>query len=361
MNLPLRFLLAQALVVAVSLLVAVGVASLVGPQLFHDHLLMAGLEDPSTGLVHTERAYRDAGLITLGVALPTALLAALLVSLWFSRRLREPLRDLTRAASAMSDGDYDVRVTAGRAGPEVATLATAFNTMAGRLGDTEAVRRRMLSDLAHEMSTPVSVLAVYLDGLEDGVVDWGPSTHSVMSDQLTRLTRLVEDLDEVSRAEEKRLDLDLAEEPLGELLHVTALTAREAYGRKGVGLSVVPATGTVTVDHRRFQQILGNLLANALRHTPAGGRVTVDATRLGSDAVRIDVTDTGDGMTPAELEHVFERFYRGDAARSREHGGSGIGLTISRALADAHGGTLAATSPGPGRGSVFSLTLPLKP
>ena len=361
MNLPLRFLLAQALVVAISLLVAAGVASIVGPQLFHDHLLMAGLEDPSAGLIHTERAYRDASLITLGVAVPTALLAALLASLWLSRRLREPLRELTRAASAMSNGDYDVRVTADRVGPEVATLATAFNTMAGRLGDTETVRRRMLSDLAHEMSTPVSVLAVYLDGLEDGVVDWGPSTHSVLSDQLTRLTRLVEDLDEVSRAEEKRIDLDLAEEPLGDLLHVAALAAREAYERKGVSLSVVPATGTVTVDHRRFQQILGNLLANALRHTPEGGRVSVDATRLGTGTVRIDVTDTGDGMTPAELEHVFERFYRGDAARSREHGGSGIGLTISRALADAHGGTLAATSPGPGQGSVFSLTLPLKP
>lgn len=359
-GLTFRFLAAQILVGAISLAVAGAVASLVGPVLFHDHLLMAGLEDPSLEQFHAEQAYRDANLITLAVALPTALTSAGLVSLWFSRRLRIPLQDLTHAAASMTNGNYQVRVPAGQAGPEVTTLAHAFNTMADRLEHTEQVRRQMLSDLAHEVSTPLSVLTIYLDGLQDGVVDWNDATLTVINDQIERLTRLAEDIDDVSRAQEHRIDLDLADEDLGQLLHTSATAAQEDYQVKGVNLSLVPVTGvSVPVDRQRFGQIMGNLLGNALRHTPPGGQVSVRVTRQGISALLIDVADTGDGMTDDQLGHIFERFYRGDSARSRDNGGAGIGLTISRALAEAHGGTLTATSPGPGQGSVFTLCLPL--
>lgn len=356
-----RFLAAQVLVVAIGLLVAGVVASLVGPPVFHDHMLMTGRDDPSLELFHAEQAYRDANLITLAVALPTALICALIASLWLSRRLRTPLQGLTRAATTVAAGNYRVRVPAGDAGPEVTTLAQAFNTMADRLEHTEDLRRQMLSDLAHEMRTPVSVLAVYLDGIEDGMVDWSPATHTIMAEQLTRLTRLVEDIDDVSRAQEHRLDLDRAVENLSELLHGAAAAAREAYVDKGVGLQVAAATSTarVSVDRQRFGQVMDNLLTNALRHTPSGGQVSIRATRRGTDSVLIEVVDTGDGMPAEQLSHVFERFYRGDTARDRDHGGSGIGLTISRALIEAHGGTLTATSPGPGAGSVFTIGLPL--
>lgn len=360
-GLTFRFLVAQVLVVAISLSVAVAVASLVGPPLFHDHLLMAGLEDPSLEQFHAEQAYRDANLITLAVAPPTALICALLASLWLSRRLRAPLSDLTRAATSMTGGNYHVRVPTGQAGPEVTTLAHAFNTMATRLEHTEQIRRQMLSDPAHEMGTPLSVLAVYLDGLQDGVVDWNIATHTVMAEQLTRLTRLTEDIDDVSRAQEHRIDLDLAEEDLGEVLHTALSTAGEAYQAKGVDLQLVPVTArtTVVLDRQRFGQVMGNLLSNALRHTPTGGRVTIQATRQGTATLLIEVADTGEGMTEDQLGHIFERFYRGDTARSRDNGGSGIGLTISRALVEAHGGTLSATSPGPGAGSAFTIRLPL--
>lgn len=359
-GLTFRFLAAQILVGAISLAVAGAVASLVGPVLFHDHLLMAGLEDPSLEQFHAEQAYRDANLITLAVALPTALTSAGLVSLWFSRRLRIPLQDLTHAAASMTNGNYQVRVPAGQAGSEVTTLAHAFNTMADRLEHTEQVRRQMLSDLAHEMSTPLSVLTIYLDGLQDGVVDWNDATLTVINDQIERLTRLAEDIDDVSRAQEHRIDLDLADEDLGQLLYTSATAAQEDYQVKGVNLSLVPVTGvSVPVDRQRFGQIMGNLLGNALRHTPPGGQVSVRVTRQGISALLIDVADTGDGMTDDQLGHIFERFYRGDSARSRDNGGAGIGLTISRALAEAHGGTLTATSPGPGQGSVFTLRLPL--
>ena len=362
-GLTFRFLAAQVLVVVISLLVAAAVATMVGPTLFHDHMLMTGREDPSLELFHAEQAYRGANLITLAVSLPTALISALLASLWLSRRLRTPLQDLTRAATSLTAGNSRIRVPAGKAGPEVTTLAHAFNTMADRLEHTEQVRRQMLSDLAHEMGTPLSVLTVYLDGLQDGVVDWNNATHTIMADQLTRLTRLMEDIDDVSRAQEHRIDLDLAEEGLGDLLHTAAAAAGEAYADKGVDLQVESITDTarVLVDRQRFGQVMSNLLSNALRHTPAGGQVRISVHRQGASTVLIHVADDGEGIPPDQLGHIFERFYRGDAARSRDNGGAGIGLTISKALIEAHGGTLTATSPGPGRGAVFALHLPLSP
>ena len=192
-------------------------------------------------------------------------------------------------------------------------------------------------------------------------MEWSPETQAVMSEQLQRLTRLVEDIDDVSRAQEDRIELDRAEQPLGELIHASATAAQEAYALKGVSLQAVPVTSPVFVfvDRQRFGQIMGNLLSNALRHTPAGGQVMISARRQGSGSVLIDVTDTGEGLTPDQLGHIFERFYRGDAARNRDNGGSGIGLTISKALVEAHGGTLTATSAGPDAGTTLTLRLPL--
>lgn len=357
-NLTLRFLVAQAVVVVISLLSAVAVASLVGPPLFHDHLLMA---DRADELRHVEQAYQDAGLITLAVAVPIAFGSALLASFWLARKLQTPLRGLTRAATAVAGGNYDVKVPTGDAGPEVTTLAVAFNTMADRLAHTEEVRRQLLSDLAHEMGTPVSVLRVYLDGLQDEIVEWSPETQMVMIEQLQRLTRLIEDLDDVSRAQEDRIELDSTELPLGELIHSSATAAQEAYTTKGVSLQAIPVSTPVSVcvDRQRFGQVMGNLLSNALRHTPAGGQVTISARRQGSGTVLIDVTDDGEGLTSDQLGHIFERFYRGDAARNRDHGGSGIGLTISKALVEAHGGTLTASSAGSGSGTTLTIRLPL--
>ncbi|WP_250258971.1 HAMP domain-containing sensor histidine kinase [Dermabacter sp. Marseille-Q3180] len=363
-GLTFRFLAAQVLVVVIGLLVAAAVASMVGPNLFHDHMLMTGTEDPSLELLHAEQAYRDANLITLAVALPTALISALLASQWLSSRLRTPLQNLTRAATSLTAGNSRIRVPVGEAGgPEVTTLAHAFNTMADRLEHTEQVRRQMLSDLAHEMGTPLSVLTVYLDGLQDGVVDWNNATHTIMADQLTRLTRLMEDIDDVSRAQEHRIDLDLAEVELGDLLHTAAAAAGEAYADKGVDLQVETITDTarVLVDRQRFGQVMSNLLSNALRHTPTGGQVRISVHRQEASTALIHVADDGEGIPSDQLGHIFERFYRGDAARSRDDGGAGIGLTISKALIEAHGGTLTATSPGPGCGAVFALRLPLSP
>ncbi|MEX5270151.1 sensor histidine kinase [Kocuria sabuli] len=361
-GLTARFLLAQLLVVLASVLAAAAAASLAGPPLFHEHLLRAGAEPDPGQLMHLERAYRDAGLWTVGVALVTALACALAVSASLARRLRGPLDVLTRAAQALARGRWGARVPAMGAGAEVDALASAFNTMAAELERTEDVRRRMLSDLAHEMRTPLSVLGVYLEGLEDGVTEFDASTGAVLAEQLARLTRLVEDIDDVSRAEEGRMVLDRSPAPVAQLLRSAADAAGEAYAAKGVGLRVDDGTdaAVLPVDPQRMGQVLGNLLSNALRHTPPGGDVVLGAAPHAPEGVVLRVTDTGEGMAAEQLTHVFERFYRGDTARDREHGGSGIGLTISRALVEAHGGTLDAASAGPGRGAEFRVVLPVR-
>ncbi|WP_261775447.1 HAMP domain-containing protein, partial [Kocuria turfanensis] len=188
-SLATRFFTVQVLVVAASLAAAVVVASLMGPAIFHNHLIMAGHAENSPELLHVEQAYRDTNLITVAVALATALICALVASIWLSRRIQGSLGKLAEAAKGMSRGRYDTRVPALGAGAEVDGVATAFNTMAARLQSTEGTRRRMLSDLAHEMRTPISVLTVYCEGLQDGVIHWDETTSEIMTDQLGRLTR----------------------------------------------------------------------------------------------------------------------------------------------------------------------------
>jgi two-component system, OmpR family, sensor histidine kinase BaeS len=188
----------------------------------------------------------------------------------------------------------------------------------------------------------------------------------VLREQAGRLERLADDLSEVSRAEENRLDLHPAPTEVADLVRSAAQAWSAAYRDRGVGLvdpttlpQQDPSAGLVVeVDRDRIQQVLGNLLANALRHTPAGGTVSIGTSRVG-DAVRIQVADTGEGIDPVQLVHVFERFYRGDTARAHDLGGSGIGLTIARSIALAHGGHLEGHSDGPGQGATFVLTLPL--
>jgi len=180
-----------------------------------------------------------------------------------------------------------------------------------------------------------------------------------MRDQTDRLVRLAEDIDDVSRAEEGRLVLEKSPQPADDLLRAATQAVAASFAQKAVSLVTVASPGApvIEVDRERFAQVMGNLLGNALRHTPSGGTVTasVDST---DGRVVFTVADTGEGMSAEELPHVFERFYRGDYARDRASRGSGIGLTISKAIIDAHGGTLTAASPGLGLGSTFVVTLP---
>jgi signal transduction histidine kinase len=354
-----RLLLAQGLVVVASVGTAVAVASFVGPPLFHAHMMDAGLTATSPELAHLEQAYIDASAVSLGVALVIALACAFAVTWYISRRLARPLSAMTAAAGELARGSYAARVQPTGAGPELDTLAESFNLMAERLERVEETRRRLLSDLAHEMRTPLATLQVYVEGLEEGVTSWDDETSRIVSSQVQRLTRLAEDLDDVSRAEEGRIALELESRPVAEVIESARDLAQVSYAAKGVRLVVDPGTTPLSarVDRQRIGQVLGNLLSNALRHTPAGGAVTLSARSVGGRVV-VEVSDTGEGLTPEQLPHVFERFYRGDSARDRDHGGSGIGLTISKAIVEAHGGVISVRSEGAGRGSTFTVSLP---
>ena len=353
-----RLFLAQALVLVAAILTAGAVAAVVGPPLFHAHLIQTGHTADSPELVHIEQAYLDASSTSLVVALVVATGCALVVTWYLTRRIKQPLDILTEAATRLSAGHYDTRVPDTDAGAEINTLSEAFNTMAGKLEGIEDNRRRLLSDLAHELRTPVATISAHLEALTDGITEWNGVTARTLTEQTERLARLVVDINDVSRAEEGRISLDIGPNVASELVSRAVELAKTAYRAKGVVLdqSLGPQV-TVMADPQRVGQVLTNLLSNALRHTPSGGRVTVSVSPQGHQCV-ITVTDTGEGMTADQLTHIFERFYRGDTARDRDAGGSGIGLTIAKALTEAHKGTLTASSQGPGLGSTFVLSLP---
>lgn len=222
------------------------------------------MEPGSSQLFHAERAYRDASPWALGVALLTALLRAPAVTSSLTRRLRRPLSELTTAAEDMSGGRYGTRVPDMGAGAEVDALAESFSTMAAGLERTEHVRRRMLSDLAHELRTPAAVLAVHLECLEDGVATFDGPTGAAMGEQLARL---IEDIDDVSRAEEGCIVLERERVPLARPLHAGADAAREVGAERGVTLRVEaepagePVAGTVLLARQRMGQVLANLLS----------------------------------------------------------------------------------------------------
>ena len=353
-----RLLLAQALVLVAGALTIWLVASAAGPSIFHDHLAQAGVAHTETETAHVEEAFATALLLSVAVALVAAIAAALAVSWYFSRRIQRSIGHVAEAAAQIASGHYETRVDDPGLGTEFTALAATYNTLADRLEATDVTRRRMLADLAHEMRTPLATIDAHLEAVEDGVRDLDTTTLEVLTSSTRRLRRLAEDMTAVSRAEEGNLRLALQSVHATDLAAAAAEAASDRYADKGVTLTTdVHPAGQVRVDPDRIGQVLGNLLDNALRHTPAGGTVTLSCRRAGR-WVEYTVTDTGEGIAADHLPHLFDRFYRVDTARDRNRGGSGIGLAIAKSLVQAHGGGIHATSPGPGRGATFTARLP---
>lgn len=360
-SLAARLLGAQALVLLAGAATTWVVASMVAPGTFHTHLQHAGVGHTAAEAIHVERAFNDSLLIALGVALVTSVLMALGVTAYFTRRVQRSTAAVAESAVDIASGQYRARVPSPGLGSEFDLLATTINELAERLGDVETTRRRILADLAHEMRTPLASIEAHLEAVEDGVRELDEATLAVLHSDTSRLQRLAEDISAVSQAEEGRLESRPVPTMAGTLLESAAAAARDAFDAKGVELLVDADTvaGPVLVDPQRMAQVLGNLLDNALRHTPPGGTVKLTVGQPDRRWVELKVGDTGEGIDPAHLPHVFERFYRADAARARSRGGSGIGLTISRALVEAHGGRLSASSEGLGEGATFTVRLPV--
>lgn len=356
-GLAARLLAVQVLVIVVGGVTLALVTALIAPGIFHAHLGAAvGRVDPVLDR-HVDEAFRASFLVSLLVALVAAGTAAAGVSWLATRRASRTFSMLAASARRVAHGDYRARVARTGLGPEFDALRQSFNAMAVRLEATETIRRRLLADVAHELRTPLATIDACLEGIADGVLPADTESWSMLTAQTTRMRRLVDDIADVSRAEEGRLALQPRAVAAADLVGAAVAAARPAYVAKGVALheQVEPGAGPVRVDPDRMQQVLGNLLGNALRHTAPGGRVDVS---LRPPGVRIRVADTGDGIPAEHLPLVFDRFHRVDAARSRAAGGSGIGLTITRALVHAHGGEITATSAGVGAGATFEIWLP---
>ena len=310
----------------------------------------APTSDPEYGVV--QRVINLLTQATLG-----AVVLALLLSLLLSRALTRPIRELTLASQSLAAGNLGQQVPV-RSQDELGNLARAFNHMSSELARGRLLRRQMTADIAHELRTPLSLILGHAEALSEGVLPPTPEALGTIHDEAQRLSRLVEDLRTLSLSDAGELSLHLASQAAGELLERAAAWHRAEAASRGIALAVEvqPDLPPVCGDVDRLAQVLHNLLSNALRHTPEGGRIALSAQAEG-EGVRLAVADTGSGIAPEDLPRVFDRFYRSDASRQRQSGGSGLGLAIAKSLVEAHGGRIWAESE-LGRGATFCLTLP---
>jgi signal transduction histidine kinase len=317
---------------------------------------MSGMGEMMGNLVRV--AFQDAVRTALVVAVAAAGLAAIVVSVVLSARLSGPIARLAAASGRIAESGYAERVPV-TSSDEIGDLAGSFNRMADSLESTERRRLQLVGDVAHELRTPLATIDGYLQGLEDGVIRPSDPTWNLLRGETARLSRLVNDLQELWRAEARQVRLSFTDVDIAELLRDLdqRFRARAQERSVTVRLELQATDRVVRADRERLDQVLDNLVANAIRYSPGGGAVLLQAVTA-RDEIVVAVTDQGPGLTAEQCERVFERFYRVDPSRSRALGGSGIGLAIARALTDAMGGRIWAESAGPGRGSTFRVALP---
>jgi signal transduction histidine kinase len=289
-----------------------------------------------------------------------ATLVAIILSLYLSRNVLAPIQSMSLASQRIAAGRYDERVAV-PGEDELAQLAHHFNQMAEKLNQVEGMRRRLIGDVSHELRTPLTAIKGSMEGLMDGVL---PATHETFQQihaEADRLNRLVDDLQELSRVEARAYKLDLRPLDVSSLVQTVTKRLSPQFESKSISLELDLASDLphVLADEDRAIQVLTNLIGNALQYTPEGGKITIGAHRIDHE-VRITVHDTGIGIPAEHLSNIFDRFYRVDKSRSRRSGGgSGIGLTIARALVEVQGGRIWAESAGEGQGSSFTFTLPI--
>lgn len=292
----------------------------------------------------------------LWVAALVAGSVALAIAWAMGRRILGPVEALTSAARRLGAGDLGSRVPAG-ARDEIGELSRAFNAMAEALARNENLRRIWVTDVAHELRSPLTNLRGQIEAVEDGLLAPSPETLRSLREEVLLLSRLVDDLQTVSIADAGKLTLERAPMSIRDVVEGAIESFRPVAAARGVSLShAVPELPPVDADATRVGQVLRNLMVNAATHTPAGGSIEVVA-EAGVDAATVSVRDTGSGIAREHLPHVFERFYRADPSRARATGGSGLGLAIVKGVIEAHGGNVSVESES-GRGSTFRFTLP---
>ncbi|WP_218082182.1 sensor histidine kinase [Anthocerotibacter panamensis] len=358
LNLRVRLFLALTSVVFFCLVAVFVVGWSVAPLYFNQHLVSLHITRPEVMLVEEELrdgftyAWVTGSAWALGLSLPLALG----LSLFVSRRIVQPLTAIQAGTAQFAAGHFERRINAVDI-PELDRLILSFNTLADSIQEVEQHRQGLVADLAHELRTPLTVIGGYLEGLQDGSIAADPIIYRRLSRETQRLCKLVCDLQELSKAEAGYLPLEvkpLALAPLGrEIIEKLSVQTLEDGPTFTLSLGNLPM---VLADPFRVEQILINLLSNALRHT-AEGSIHVGGSDRGA-FVELYVRDTGTGISQEDLTHIFERFWRSDQSRTRETGGSGIGLTIVKKLVEIQGGKIWVEST-LGQGSTFYFTLPV--
>lgn len=295
-------------------------------------------------------------------AVTAALIAggvSLLLALLLTYQLLRPVNALTQAANSLAKGDLSQRVSV-RGNDELAVLAQTFNHMADSLQKAQKSRRELTADIAHELRTPLAVQRANLEALQDGIYMPTQDNLGSILEQNILLTRLVDDLRTLALAESGELPLEKTSIDFVPLVNRIVERFKSQADQTQVEISITHESSlehSLQLDPMRFEQILNNLLSNALRHTPSGGKIQI-TTRIVADSVQLSVHDSGEGIPEEALAHIFERFYRADRSRSRAQGGTGLGLAIALHLAQVHGGDLSASNH-PQGGALFTLRLPL--
>lgn len=310
-----------------------------------------------------ETSFLDSVRNSLWIAGGIAIALATLLGILLSRQITAPLRRLSVAAARVGRGDTSCRVQA-RSEDEVGVLTGNFNCMVESLDRNQETRRKLMSDLAHEMSTPLAVMQGNLEGMLDGVVEPTPANISSLHEEALLLSRLVKDLRTLSQAESGRLNLVVAPADLGEVVSSIVNASEAEARRKQVALALRREDGLpkAMMDPDRISQVVTNLLSNALRYTSEGGTISISVRPGGNNGKRdsslvVSVSDTGQGISAEDLPHVFDRFFQGSQPREKRSGGSGIGLAVVKELVEAHGGKVWVES-AQGKGSTFSFTIP---
>ena len=316
-------------------------------------------DDPTIAFISAdERAFLDGVNNSLWLAILMAVLAAVILGLVLGRVITRPMRRLILTARGIAAGDFSQRAPQ-KSKDEIGELSAAFNNMAEQLDKKEEGRRQLLADIAHELRTPLSIIQGNLEAWLDGVIT--PTSEQVTSvhDETVLLARLVTDLRDLSLAEAGQLRLHQVPTYLADLISAELSSFESRIHEKQISLRCdLPLDlPLVFIDGGRIRQVLSNLISNALRYTPVGGAIKIGADSTSPGWVTVCVSDTGSGIYPEDLPHIFDHFYKADRSRHRGHGGTGIGLAIVKQLVEAHGGRVWVESQ-PGEGSSFCFTLP---
>jgi histidine kinase len=372
-HLTWKVFLSYLLVVFIGGVVLITAASLSVPAAFERHLVsmneimisgnIAGNNEQMVSDLFSQ--YNKAVLEAVTYAALAALVGAVLASFLISRQVVTPTLRMMSLSKRIAEGEYEERLLlpdGQQAGQidELGRLALSFNQMADKLEKTETMRRELIGDITHELRTPLTAVKGYLEGMMDGVFPADPETYQQIHSEIDRLQRLVNDLQELSRVEAGAFQLMLTPVSPASLIERIQNTLGRQFEEKNIQfeIDIEPNLPDINVDKDRIIQVLTNLVGNALQYTPSGGKVTLLVRREPSDLL-FSVTDSGIGISADQITLIFNRFYRIDKSRTRTSGGSGIGLTIARALVNAHQGKIWAESMGEGKGSTFSFLIPL--